>query len=379
MDNKKKVGIATLYTGFNYGSMLQAYALKMTIEELGYKGEIFKIKGSLIKGRDIRLGKLFTVVFRGLFNKGGLKELKNYKNSISKKLSEKIVNEFEKFKNDYIKPTLITNNRLKKIAKQNDFSAFVCGSDQIWNSTSLYVDPFYYLRFAPQKKRIAYAPSFGKDYVPKYNEKKIRKYVGEIKNKSVREQSGQEIIKMLTGETVDVLIDPTLILSAMEWDRLLNCKEDSNEKYLLAYFLDEPSTKAKNMVSEIAEKEGLKVIYLPYETDWFNCAQTPFAGPKQFVELIKNAQFVCTDSFHGTAFSINYNVPFFVFERNYGKAVKQSTRIQSILEKTNLQNRFEPIDGAIMKEISFDSANHFLNEQREKSKAFLKNAISENI
>lgn len=373
----KKIGIATVFTGYNYGSALQAYATGRILANMGYESELLKLRGSLLPGRDIRLKKLLSIFFRSLIHAGGIKSLKNYRESVSKELPEGAKELFCSFYDDKLKPRVISYGALRKAAKQDAYAAFVCGSDQIWNSAVFYVDPFYYLRFAPVKKRIAFAPSFGRDYVPDYNRKKITRYISDITHKSIREVSGAEVIKQLTGEDVPVLLDPTLVLCAEEWMRSLQITENRSEKYIVAYFLDKPSDKTVEIVRKIGEKYCCEIKSLPYlwEKDPFGKALV--TGPAEFVELIRNASFVCTDSFHGTAFALNFNIPFYTFERNYGNAGKQSARIESILQLTDQRERYEPIDIEGCMNMSFDRVNQILNAERMKSLEYLKIALDD--
>lgn len=371
-----KIGIATVYTGYNYGSSLQAYATKMILRNMGYEGELLKLDGSLIPGRDVRPGKLLITALRSLIHTGSLKTLKNYRQSMSKELPEESVKKFGEFTRDALSPRLISGGALKKAAHSQEYKAFVCGSDQIWNSEVFYVDPFYYLRFAPVNKRIAFAPSFGRDFVPEYNKKTIARYVSDIPCKSVREISGAGLIRELTGSDAQVLLDPTLVMSADEWTHSLGMAEKGGgEKYLLAYFLDKPSRKAEETVLAIARKFGLKIVGLPYRFEncpWENAAG---AGPKEFVEYIRNASAVCTDSFHGTAFSLNFNVPFCTFNRNYGNAGEQSARIRSILELTGMTARYEPESIDECMTLDFQHVNAVLTQEREKAHAYLNAAL----
>lgn len=372
---KKKIGIATVYTGFNYGSSLQAFATKTILSQMGCEADILKIKGSLIPGRDIRIKKLMAVILRSVIHSGGLKSLKNYGESISKVLPQKSKEEFNDFAITHINPRFATYSQLKAFA-QSEYDGFLCGSDQVWNSAVFYVDPFYYLQFAPCDKRVAFAPSFGRDFIPDYNKKIIKKYISEIPHLSVRESSGVPLIEELTGKKAEVLIDPTLVLNDKEWTKCLRLGEKKKEKYILAYFLDTPSEKAIDFVEKISEKYGLKIISLPYEFEnfkWNDYLHT--AGPKEFCELVKNAEFVCTDSFHGTAFSLNFNIPFFTFERNYNNAGKQSARIQSILQMVSQTERYEPESMENCFEISFEVVNKVLEEERNKSKNYLRNIL----
>lgn len=371
-----KIGIATVYTGYNYGSSLQAYATKMILRNMGYEGELLKLDGSLIPGRDVRPGKLLITALRSLIHTGSLKTLKNYQQSMSKELPEESVKKFGEFTKDALSPRLISGGALKKAAHSQEYKAFVCGSDQIWNSEVFYVDPFYYLRFAPVNKRIAFAPSFGRDFVPEYNKKTIARYVADIPCKSVREISGAGLIQELTGADAQVLLDPTLVMNADEWTLSLGLAEKGGgEKYLLAYFLDKPSQEAEETVLAVARKFGLKIVGLPYRfTDcpWENAAG---AGPKEFVEYIRNAAVVCTDSFHGTAFSLNFNVPFYTFDRNYGSAGEQSARISSILELTGMMARYEPESIDECMTLDLQHVNAVLAQEREKAHAYLNAAL----
>ena len=231
------------------------------------------------------------------------------------------------------------------------------------------------MQFAPKEKRIAVAPSFGREYVPEYNKKKISKYLMEIPHKSVREYSGVNIVASLTGDSADVLIDPTLVVSAEEWRESFNVEKKSNEDYLLAYFLDTPSENALRVIHEISKQYGLKIVGLPYQVDNISW-DIKSAGPKEFVEYISGASFVCTDSFHGTVFSLNFNVPFFVFERNYGDASKQSTRIESILSYVGTEDRLDPQTTENCMEMDFKMINDRLFEKRKIAYEYLKRTIN---
>ena len=370
----KKIGIATLYTGFNFGSSLQAYAVKTLVEELGYEPEIWKVKGSLIKGRDIRLKKLFAMLFRAIFVKNGLKQLKNYQNGYAKKNGDGSKDRFAKFTDEFLAVKTLSYSQMRKLAKKQEYKAFVCGSDQIWNATTLYVDPVYYLRFVPQEKRIAIAPSFGKESIPHYNQKKIKKYISQIPHKSVREISGAKIINGLIGEDVPVLFDPTLLLDKNTWLKNFNISNTTKKPYLLAYFLDKPSEKVVKNILDIAEKYKLEIRNIPYDFST-NGEFIQNIGPCEFLSLIANASFVCTDSFHGTAFSLNFNIPFYAFERNYGLAEKQSTRITSVLQKMNLLERYEPKDVQDCFYVNFNNVNIILEEERNKARNYIRESL----
>ena len=333
-----KVILTTVFSAFNYGSSLQALAGKRIIEKTGYECELVKLK-SLIKGRDVRIGKLMTILFRSIFlNKNN--SLKTYNNSYNKTLVEGTECKFFNFTDTYLKPQEVTYGELKRMAEES--IACFSGSDQIWNSSTLYVDPLYYLRFAPQYQRVALSPSFGRDFIADYNKEKMRKWIIDYPYLSVREDSGVKLIKELTGRDAMHLLDPTLIINSEEWKSIL-CIEDKPNDYILAYFLDEPSDYAKKCLKKLKEKLDCKILAIPYKFEYMDYSDSIIAaGPKEFVELVANAKVVCTDSFHGTVFAINMHTPFFTYEREYGSANKQSERVLSILRKVDMLDRYQP-------------------------------------
>lgn len=368
-----KVILTTVFSAFNYGSSLQALAGKRIIEKTGYECELVKLK-SLIKGRDVRIGKLMTILFRSIFlNKNN--SLKTYNNSYNKTLVEGTECKFVNFTDTYLKPQEVTYGELKRMAEES--IACFSGSDQIWNSSTLYVDPLYYLRFAPQYKRVALSPSFGRDFIADYNKEKMRKWIIDYPYLSVREDSGVKLIKELTGRDAMHLLDPTLIINSVEWKSIL-CIEDKPNDYILAYFLDEPSDYAKKCLKKLKEKLDCKILAIPYKFEYMDYSDSIIAaGPKEFVELVANAKVVCTDSFHGTVFAINMHTPFFTYEREYGSANKQSERVLSILRKVDMLDRYQPknVVGEL-NNLDFEHSEEILNAERKKAYDYVNNAIN---
>mgnify|MGYP002524533490 CR=1 FL=1 len=372
----KKIGICTVYTGYNYGSALQAFAIKELVKRKGYVPVVFKLKGSIVRGRDFRLKKFISIAFRSIFHfKEARKIKKSYISLYNKNLTQESKNRFDDFYKNQIDPSFISYGRIKKISESNDYLCFFCGSDQIWNSTSLYVDPFYYLRFAPKAKRVAYAPSFGKSYIPQYNVKIIKKYVSGIDKLSVREETGKQIIFDLLGKKCDVLFDPTLQLTGEEWGKLFNLKNIVDSKYIVAYFLDQPSDLSIKMIKDYSIKHNCKVIILPYKEEFLDGVSCYSAGPVEFLSIINFADCIFTDSFHGTAFSVNFNKNFYTFSRNYGSAYNQGDRIGSFLSKVGLESRLNA--EKIQKSIDYVKVNEVLKTERTKSALYLSRAVEE--
>ena len=373
----KKIGICTVYTGYNYGSALQAFAIKELVKKNGFVPVVFKLKGSLVKGRDFRIKKLISIAFRSVFHYKEAKKIKrSYISLYNKNLTQKSKSCFDDFYENQIEPCFISYSSLRKKSKSDEYLHFFCGSDQIWNSTSLYVDPFYYLRFAPKNKRVAYAPSFGKSYVPKYNVKIIRKYISDIDKLSVREETGKQIISDLLGKECDVLLDPTLQLTADDWRTVFNLKNIVGSKFIVAYFLDQPSDLAIQAIKNYSFEHKCKVIILPYNDVFLDGATCYDAGPIEFLDLINFADCIFTDSFHGTAFSVNFNKNFYTYSRNYGSAHNQGDRIVSFLSKVGLENRLDAEEN--QNDIDYGRVNEIMKIEREKATQYFSMVEGEN-
>ena len=286
------------------------------------------------------------------------------------------VTRFAQFTDKFLQPNYFSWCGLKRAAK--DSVACFAGSDQIWNSSTMYIDPMYYLRFAPAYKRVALAPSFGRDFVADYNVGKMSRWIGEFASLSVREDSGVKLIKDMTGRDAINLVDPTLMVDGETWKKNLGV-EDKSTNYILAYFLDKPSDSARRAIAELKESLACEVIAIPYQFDEMDyCDKVVPTGPVEFLDLINNAKCVLTDSFHGTAFSINLHTPFYVFARDYGSAHSQNSRVESILKKMNMQDRFEPKEvSQKYSQIDFNKSEEVLKAERTKARDYLKAAFND--
>lgn len=373
--SSNKVLLTTVFSGYNYGSSLQALAGKTILKELGYDCQLVAMK-SLVKGRDIRLKKLLTILVRSLMLRGknGSKSLSIYQNSYNKTMIGDSASLFIRFSDEYLQPNYLSWDGMKKAAKE----AVACfaGSDQIWNSSTMYVDPMYYLRFAPAEKRVALAPSFGRDFVADYNKEKIGKWISEFAYLSVREDSGVKLIKEMTGREAIQLVDPTLMVDGETWKNILGI-DDKESNYILAYFLDKPSELARKAITELRAALKYEVIAIPYQFDDMSyCDKMVSSGTIEFLDLINNAKCVLTDSFHGTAFSINLHTPFYVFSRAYGTAHSQNSRVEAILKKVKMQARFEPKDVLVQyDQIDFAYSESVLIEERKNAREYISNAL----
>lgn len=375
----KKIGIVTPYKGYNFGTSLQAYAVKEFISNIGYEPYVIG-KKSFINGRDISLKKLFIMFTRSIIRPKVFKNtFFSYKNNLIKDMSSISKNKFFEFQNE-LAIHYHSYSELKKLGVNDKFLFFTCGSDQIWNTTNLYLEPLYYLQFAPNEKKVAFSPSFGKSDIPKYNFNPIKKRIITFCKLSSREESGVNLIAEMTKRKADCLVDPTLLLDKTKWQQLIKNQGSNKSKYILLYFLDTPNDYVIELLKKSNDK-NYKFISLNYTYEQYaNIAVKKVdAGPKEFLEYINGAEFVLTDSFHGTVFSINFHKNFYVFNRNYGAAVNQSTRIISILNKCKLSerlinhkvNEFISISDSYYKEI-----DEFLTRERAHAKEYLLRGVT---
>ncbi|QWT54151.1 polysaccharide pyruvyl transferase family protein [Eubacterium sp. MSJ-33] len=339
----KKIGIVTTPRELNYGAVLQAYALQRKICGYGYDARLIWWSNQKELRRDVRLLKVLGML-RKIIRYPSLlrKTLNTYGHTFSKEFSAESVLKFNEFEKKYLNIDYKNYHQIFRFAHSRECKVVVAGSDQIWNSYAIYVDPFYYLRFAPKSKRIAYAPSLGKNDIPKYNKKCMKKYIQDFSKVSVREKQGQSILADLIGTEVPVVLDPSFLLDLSEWEKIETYIE-TVPKYILMYFLDCPNDMSIRFLKDIIKKYELPIIALPYKFEIYkDFSNLKFidAGPREFLYLIHHAELILTDSFHGTAFSINYEKNFWVFDRQHGQNQTQVSRIIDLLNKFKLSNRF---------------------------------------
>lgn len=337
-----KIGIVNRTNLKNYGSVLQVYALCEAVKKLGYSSEVVWQSGNVLKNYDLRPNKAIKTIVKLIrYPNLLLSTIKTIKEVKSEAIDECKVKKFEDFVALNFKQSFYAPNKLCKVATSDEYEKFICGSDQIWCTTTLYPDPMMYLRFAPKEKRVSYAPSLGRSYIPDYNKKILKKYIADIPYLSVREDEGQRLIQELTGREATVVADPTLLLKSSDWDKLkIDIETPSN--YILCYFLDDPIESVKETISKYAHNSHNNILVLGklknlnYPKDRISY---PIAGPGEFLTLISKAKMVITDSYHGMLFAINYHKKFWSIERAYNQ-FDQSSRQQTILSRLGMQKRY---------------------------------------
>lgn len=363
-----KISLITLHCVNNYGSVLQTYATQKVLSDMGNDVEIVDYYRP-----DLTLShKLFSCYLYEQHNlKGLLKNLVFLPSNIS---MQKIFGDFRK---KYF--NLSTN----KYLNDTDFAkhpieadAYIVGSDQVWNSVLNHglIRP-YYLSFAKQgKKKIAYSSSFGVDRL-KDDEKQFNKdLLSSFDYITTRELSGVDIVKDLGIYNVSQILDPTLLLSKEKWlDIAEPCQE--KEPYILIYQLHHHDG-LDDYISNLAKKQGLKVIRICYRYDEFrkfgHCVYLPRV--EQLLSYISHANYVITDSFHVTAFSVNLNTQF----ESLVPAKQFGGRISSLLNLVNLQDRgvHDYTHCQYDRKIDFTKVNDILDKKRKEDISLIKQKLN---
>ena len=389
----KKIGIAAVTYKDNFGSALQTYATQYTLEKLGYNARIFEIKsvhrGIKIKKLLYYAGRLFDPVeAKYLF--ANLKSRSRKQVSVSSdqfandmKVRHQTYSDFNKRWNKML-PTVKGWSGLRKQASEMD--AVVVGSDQLWRPSNI-VGCYYTLEFVPDGiKKISFSTSFGVPELPSRLHKHAKKFLSRIEHISVREDSGAEIVKKESGRDATVVCDPTMMLTAEEWMHIQIEKPIAEGKYILMYLMgDNPDQ--RDFVKALSKKTGCRIIgllhgatYISYDEDVVD--EKPYnVGPAEFINLIRNAEYVCTDSFHCCVFSILNSTKFFAFRRwPDGSKFSANDRLYTLLKFTGLERRMldgtEDVAKSTEDEIDFTEVLSRVDKRRKESMEFLVNALN---
>ena len=365
----KRIGIITLFGYHNYGNRLQNYATQHILESMGFS--VTTIKNIRTPIKRSFLEKLFV-------NKGNLKKiiLSKFKNTINSSIINKREIKFRNFSKKYIDETnyIISLNNIPKNI-EDEFDCFITGSDQVWNPNFSATD-IEFLSFVPKKKRISFSASFGVSSLPKDKINYYKEKLLDMSSISVRETSGYEIVKKLTGREAEILVDPTMLLSKDEWSLITTKKNISLKKdYIFIYFLGEITIKNRVWIKMIAKEYNLDIIDV---LDMSN-QEIYTSDPSEFISLIDNAKLVCTDSFHGSVFSIIMETDFIVFDRIEHNKATMGSRIDTLLEKFELNSRkwHENIEKDEVFNLSFSNSNIILELEKQKAIKFLEKSLND--
>ncbi len=363
-----KVGILTFQWFHNYGAMLQAYALQQSVERLGHSVKLI----NFCTDQSIRANRPFC------WNGGGRRALKSVLNMAHYKALKARYERCEAFRNQYLNLTERFSTEAMLRSAEQGFDAVLCGSDQVWNTNTV-DSPIWVLDFVKDARRISYAPSFGGNTVRPSSVRVFQENLPKFDSLSCRESDGVKMVKELTGLDAVHVLDPTLIVEPSVWDKLCS-SEVIREPYILVYSIEE-SPAFFNLIKSVKQKLKLPVVLLSKGATINRYPEIDKivrdAGPRQFLSLFRDASFVCTNSFHGTAYSINFEKPFLT-----SKHSTQNSRLSSLLALSGLEGRqqttgLEPL--AWPKEqfaLDYTDALDRLKPAVERSIAYLKDALT---
>lgn len=350
-----KVGIITIIGNNNYGNRLQNYALQTTLHKMNVETITLK-------------NEPYSNTKKGYF----LRMIKNRKNKGTYSENEKRKKLFEKFNEKIV----FSDKNINSYSKLDNLDYYIVGSDQVWNPNFLRLRDVDLLSNVSPSKRISYSASFGINELPNNVKKSTKNELNKFKAISVREEKGKKIVEELTNrKDVEVLLDPTMLLTSEEWDKV--AKKPSmlkHNKFILNYFLGTLSEERKKEIERIAKENNCELInILDKESPFYEC------GPSEFLYLEKNAFLICTDSFHSSVFAILYNRPFIIFDREQQSISNMNSRLETLINKFKLTNR--KFEGKITKENlnhDYTEAYKILEKERKKSEEFLKKNLDIN-
>ena len=371
-----KTGLVTFYHIHHYGAALQAAATERAVETLGHECEIidyFVNQDNALFRRPTGLGSAAADAHTALHYQA----LKTR------------YERFEQFSQDHLR---ISAHRYLSAAElrqaQLPYDAILSGSDQIWNPKIFpngHFDPVFFGAFSDRRK-IAYAPSFGIPKVPEDMEQELRSYLDAFSHLSVRERQGQAIVTEVTGQTVPVVLDPTLLLTAEQWSTAASRHMVAQggrqaltpQGYILCYCINRPGALAP-YIQEFARRSGLPVVQLCGIRQKVHPKARCIldAGPAEFLELFENAAFVFTNSFHGTVFSTQFRVPFFTAVSPAELADPESSRTFSLLSRLGLSDRIvgQGSTDALETPVDWDAVEPRLLAARAASLEYLRDAL----
>ncbi len=371
-----KIDVITLHNVKNYGSVLQSIATQTILEKKGYEVEFINYYRNNLIDDNILKNKLENSKF---FSMNCITKL------IGKIVLPKTINKqirvFNKFVKEYIKVTKDTYYSYEELEKNVPKADIYCtGSDQMWNAEwNNGIERAFYLDFLPDETpRFALSSSFGRNEIKDEDEEKeVARMLKKYKAISVRESSGVNILNKMGIKDAEHVLDPTLLLDKNMWQEFVEGKElaKKEEKYILVYQLNMDNKEFDEYVKKLSKEKKLPVIRVSINNYQKFKYGKLVATPEvlDFLDYFLKAEYIITDSFHGTAFSINLNKKFIcIFPKKF------SARLQSILELTGLEDRKLKNNhnvNQIDNEIDYDKVNEILEKERNKTNNFIDRAL----
>lgn len=388
-----KTAIVSCYFQPNYGSMLQAYATQMALDRLGQANETICIDGlqDEIRHKKLLYFAKASLTSDILLSKAGMaasRLRRRIPGSDYGKMIRARKEAFQKFQDSHFRLSDSYGSRSELTrACAEKYSAVLVGSDQLWLPANIAAD-YYTLGFVPEGiNTIAYATSFGQADLPRKIRKAAAGFLPAIRHIGVRERSGQKLVRKLCGRKVPVVADPTLLFTAEEWDRLGQDRPLAEGGYIFCYFLGN-NPAHRDFASRLSQATGNRIVALTHVDEYVHsdngyADETPWdIGPSEFLNLIRDAEWVCTDSYHCTVFSMLYKRRFFSFRRYSRKTVHSTnSRLDTLLEQCGLTERLltgkEETPSCTDLNIDYKKVHRRIDRLREYSWKYLKDALED--
>jgi len=386
----KLIGIITLQNSNNYGAMYQVYALSKYLESLGHEVfvldyEMTRDKPSLAYYLRHAISVLQKVHHRKMFSLSYFKRSKQL--GLANKREKTFGEIFENFRKQYLKITNEQYDYKKLEGNCPKADAYICGSDQVWAADFLFTSPAFLLGFVPGNiRKIAYAPSFGKNQLEPYLRYTFNKFLKKFDAISVREKKGLDIVKSVAGQQAIQVLDPTLLLNKEDYVEIIDYSLVPNKPYIFVYRLGQEellSNWVTETINEISLTKKLPIHVVStnsassFGEAWVEMTPTP----GQLLGLIEKSSMTLTNSFHGTVFAIILKAEFLSFARDSFED-KQNVRMTDLLSTlgipslycppfTNFERVIEKLNDSNCPDETLDR----LRELKQVSGAFLKDAL----
>jgi hypothetical protein len=323
-----KVGIYTMHADHNFGAMLQAYATEHFINSNGFDAEIVNYYPLHVERSNKFVPNKFS--FKGY--------IRGFYAKLSRNMREKnrrftMFHRSMKLSGRYYSLDEIYN-------RKTDYDIHLVGSDQVWNiENGIPERAYFYLDFLTNnEKKISYAPSIASDHIPDAIQPRMKSLLSRFDFLSVREDVGVQLVEELIERKVKHVVDPTFLLDKQVWFNKIGEHRLIETPYILYYGFD-TDTNTQAVITHAKKTLGIQtVIVTPQPSTPFKADKViTSVGPLEFLRLVKDAALVITSSFHGVAFSINFNVNFFAL-----KYKKRNSRVESLLRVADLSDRIVP-------------------------------------
>ncbi len=351
-----KIGILTFIGTQSHGACLQAYALKECLNKFGYEVEIINyVSSGIVENRN----KLIPWKAKGLKRKLGA--LKNYP------IVNKRIKKFLSFEKKYLKISKY-NNTIDAVL----YDAIICGSDQVWNPEITKNDTTFFLEFLKNNTRkLTYAVSLGIPKFPKDLEEKYISLIKKFEYINVREKELKNYLqKYIPQKKIEVVLDPTQLISKEIWENLIDSKPLIKIPYMLVHY-PYMNDETWNKIYEISNEKNLNIIFITNKIKKYRNVRCLYSvSPIEYLNYIKYAEVIVTGSFHTLSFSLIFNKEFWCTQSSI---LNRNSRISNLLNYASLSNRLlQNYNHSI---INYDRVNKYLDKEREKSLSILQEMI----